>query len=121
MKKVVALLALVAAVSCAPEVSPTSPPPSAQPGVPASIELAVLATSGTNRATVSARVLDAFSTAVPSVLVHFETNSGTLNPSEGTSNDAGRVVSELVANPGSVRVTASTAAGPSSTTLVAIQ
>jgi hypothetical protein len=122
----VSLLAVVAAlvaVGCGVDPPATSPTPLPAHGTPAKIELS--ATSGVGEhggtATVTARVLDAYSLLLPDVSVAFSANTGTFSAATVATNSSGTATTTLTADPGTVKVTAAAGSASASELPVSIQ
>src|SRR3954452_16409436 len=95
----VSLLAVLAAltIGCGVDLPATAPTPTAAHGTPARIELNASSGIGPNggHATVTARVLDAYSLLLPDVSVTFGATAGTLSEATVATNSSGVATTTL--------------------------
>jgi PKD repeat protein len=113
----------ILASACAGDAPPTAPTALATHGQPATITLSATPGVGANggRATIVARVQDAYAATLPDVLVTFATDAGTLSDAAASTNAQGIATSVLVADPGLVKVTATVGSMTPSETSVVVQ
>jgi hypothetical protein len=115
-----AAVAILSTIGCGYKnvIAPSSTPVPVA-GVPARLELGVVAgTAGT--AVISAKVVDAFATALPNLSVSFVASTGTLSAASAQTDEKGIAQTTITAPVGGVTITA-TSAGLEATTIAAMQ